>query len=311
MKRNIYEQVTNRVLELLSTGVAPWRRQWKVAGILPTNLKSGKVYRGINVLVLAMSGFASPYWLTFHQALERGGKIRAGEKGTQVVFWKFLRLCSFDKAGSISSCRDSNKNPITTRIPLLRHYTVFNLEQIDGIDAPKSETDEPAFNPIESGEKVIAEMPNRPAIRHGSVQAFYDSRGDIVSMPPRSAFTSSSAYYSTLLHEIGHATGSVKRLARPAIVSGSHFGDGDYSQEELVAEFASAFLCAQIGIENEIEQSASYLQGWLSALRNDKKMLVQAAGLAQRAADYVLNVRFDEEMEPVRNTPSDELAIAA
>jgi antirestriction protein ArdC len=301
MKRDIYIEITDRVIEMLEKGVAPWRKPWKCAGLLPTNLKSRKIYRGINLLVLSMTEHTSPFWVTFNQAKELGGRIKAGEKGTTVVLWKFLRAFERGESGEIRE----------DRVPLMRHYTIFNLDQTDGIDVPKPDGESQAFDSIEAVEKIIADMPEPPEIRHGGARASYDSRGDIVSMPPRSAFTSSSAYYSTLLHEIGHSTGNVKRLARPAIVNGGHFGAGDYSKEELVAEFTSAFLCARVGIENEIEQSAAYLQGWLSALRDDRRVLVQAAGLAQRAADYVLNVHFDEResSEPIRH--AEDLAIAA
>lgn len=301
MKRDVYSEVTDRVIEMLEKGVAPWQRPWKIAGLLPTNFRSKMVYRGINLLVLSMSGHSSPFWVTFNQAKELRGRIKAGEKGTTVVFWKILR--AFERAES-SEIRED-------RVPLMRHYTVFNLDQTDGIEIPKPDVEAPVFNPIEAAEKIITEMPEPPEIRHGGARASYDSSGDIVSMPPRSAFTSSSAYYSTLLHEIGHSTGSVKRLARREIVSGGIFGGSDYSKEELVAELSSAFLCAHVGIENDLEQSAAYLQGWLAALRDDAQMLVQAAGLAQRAADFVLGVRFDDESEPAKSRTDDDLAKAA
>lgn len=301
MKRDVYTDVTNRVIEMLEKGVAPWRRPWKIAGLLPTNFRSKKVYRGINLLVLSMACHTSPFWVTFNQAKELGGRIKTGEKGTTVVFWKFLRALERGESGEIRE----------DRVPIMRHYIVFNLDQTEGIEIPKQEAEAPAFDSIAVADKIMAEMPEPPEIRHDGARASYDSHNDIVAMPPRSAFTSSSAYYSTLLHEIGHATGSVKRLGRPAIVSGGHFGDGDYSQEELVAEFTSAFLCAHAGIENEIEQSAAYLQGWLSVLRADKKMLVQAAGLAQRAANYVLQVHFDETENNESISRAEDLAIAA
>lgn len=294
MKRDIYEQVTNRVLELLAAGVAPWRRPWKVAGILPTNLKSGKVYRGINVLVLAMSRYASPYWLTYHQAQEQGGRVRAGEKGTQVVFWKFLRSLKRDGSGAISTERDASGSVVMKRVPLLRHYTVFNLEQIDGIAAPKTVNEISTFHSIDAAEKVIAEMPNRPAIRHGGAHAFYESGADRVTCPVRKAFKSRESYYATMFHELVHSTGHASRLARPAILQSDRFGGCDYSKEELVAELGAAFLCAQVGIEAELEQSAAYLRGWMEKLSGDSKLLVQAAGQAQRASDYMLGVHFDD-----------------
>lgn len=165
--------------ELLAAGVAPWRRPWKVAGILPTNLKSGKPYRGINVLVLALSGFASPYWLTFRQAVEQGGKVRAGAKGTQVVFWKFLRTLKCDEDGAISVSRDEAGRPMMTRIPLFRHYTVFNLEQVEGIETPKAVT-----RPRPS----IRSAPRRkPSLRCRTGRRFGMAAGRRVTNPARTA----------------------------------------------------------------------------------------------------------------------------
>lgn len=322
MKHDIYEQVTNRVLELLAKGVAPWRRPWKVSGILPTNLKSGKVYRGINLLVLAMSGYASPYWLTYNQAQEQGGKVRAGEKGTQVVLWKFLRTLKSDDSGTISTSRDENGSVIMKRVPFLKIYTVFNLDQIEGIEAPKFEGEAPVHNPIDAAEKVIVEMPNPPKIRYGGDRAYYDARADLVACPVHKAFKSAEAFYATMYHELTHSSGHTSRLARPGIVEGNMFGSCDYSKEELVAELGAAFLCAQVGIDNNIEQSAAYLKGWMEKLTDDNKLLIQAAGLAQRAADYILDVKFVESGLEESSVPSpaaltapetatDELAKAA
>lgn len=301
MKRDIYTEVTDRVIRMLEKGVAPWRRPWKVAGRLPQNLRSGRVYRGINLVILSMAGFGSPYWVTFRQALDLGGRVRAGAKGTTVIFWRFLRALERDEADESRS----------RRVPLLRCYTVFNLEQTEGIPAPASETSPvECAAPLEAADAVLAAMANPPEVRHGGPVACYDARADVVLMPPRSAFTSPESYYSTLYHELGHATGHRSRLARPAIVGGGLFGSRDYSKEELVAELASAFLCAHVGIECEIEQSSAYLRGWLSAFRDNKKMLVQAAGAAQRAADYILGVSFDEKPETSSNV-TEELAVAA
>lgn len=300
MKRDVYTEVTDRVIEMLEKGVAPWRRPWKTAGLLPTNFRSKKVYRGINLLVLSMACHSSPFWVTFNQAKELGGRIKAGEKGTTVVFWKFLRALERED--------DDGR---AKRVPLLRCYTVFNLDQTEGIAAPECVETPISLAPIDAAEAIVTAMPNPPEIRHGSPLACYNARTDIVSMPPRSAFASSEAYFSTLFHEIGHATGHLKRLARPSIVSGGIFGGCDYSKEELVAEFTSAFLCAHAEIDNEIERSVSYLKGWLAALRDDKRMLVQAAGLAQRAADHILGVTFVESEEPSKSRQHEDFAIAA
>ena len=185
--------------------------------VLPTNFKSRKVYRGINLIVLAMSGYSSPYWVTFNQARELGGKVQAGEKGAQIIFWKFLRSLKSDDSGSVSTLLDGYGHTILKRVPLLRYYTVFNLEQTEGSEAPRTEAAAPTFNPIDAAEAVISSMPNRPAIRHGGGQAYCNSREDLVGCPVRSAFTSPEAYCETIFHELDHGSGHSSRLARPAI----------------------------------------------------------------------------------------------
>lgn len=295
MKRDIYEQITTRVIELLAQGVAPWRRPWKVSGTLPKNLKSGKTYRGINLVVLAISGFASPYWVTFNQAKDLGGQVRAGAKGTQVVFWKFLHALKGGDAGTVWS--GASEVPRAERIPLLRCYTVFNLDQTEGLASSESAGAVMAFNPIESAERLIRDLPNPPEIRRGGQQAYYDANNDLVVVPPETAFQQPEMFYHTLMHEIAHASGHQSRLARPAIVEGGVFGSCDYSKEELVAELSAAFISATIGLEVELEQSASYLKGWMTKLSNDHRLLLQAASQAQRAAEYVLGIKHEDAGE--------------
>ena len=150
-------------------------------------------------------------------------------------------------------------------------------------------------------------MPDRPTIEHGGARAFYRPSTDSIGMPPRPAFESVDAYYAVLFHELAHSTGHQRRLARPEVVNGDFFGGQEYSKEELTAELASAFLSAQAGLDVPIERSASYIEGWLSVLRHDHTMLVRAAGLAQRAADYVQGISFKQE----ESEPEAPLALAA
>jgi antirestriction protein ArdC len=277
-----YEIITDRILDMLEQGTIPWQKGWRAAGAA-RNLASKKVYRGINQIILGCSGYSSPYWMTYKQAADKGGQVRKGEKSTPVVFWTWI-----DKRQPDQDDDTTAKSP--GKIPLLRYYNVFNLEQIDGIEAP--ETDQPAadFTPIEHAEQIIAGMPGRPTLDHGGDRAYYRPSTDHVQMPIREAFNSPEEYYSTVFHELAHSTGHVSRLARPGITSQTaHFGNHEYSQEELVAEFTAAMLCGVAGIEQQtIENSAAYIQGWLKALQNDKKLAVIAAGQAQKAADLIL-----------------------
>jgi antirestriction protein ArdC len=278
-----YEKINERIFALLEQGVVPWHKPWKAGNAgMPANLSSKKPYRGINVFLLNVSGFNSRYWLTYKQATEKGGQVRKGEHGYPVIFWKWN-----DK---------EEKNEETGRLerkrfPLLRYYTVFNLEQIDGIEDPDGVKDEELieFKPIEAAEKVVADMPSKPKVKHQVNRACYFPVYDEVHMPKPERFDSEEFYYQTLFHEITHATGHESRLNRRNSTEARNFGDSKYSQEELVAEMGAAFLCGHCGIEQAtLENSASYIASWLQVLKNNKKMLVNAAAQAQKAADFIL-----------------------
>ena len=285
---NVYEIVTEKIIAQLEQGVIPWHRPWSDVGV-PVNLPSGRHYRGINVMLLSCAGYSSPYWMTYKQAQEMGGHVRRGEKSTLVVFWKWLE---------VDADEPLTKEESIKRIPFLRYYSVFNLEQIDGIPASRIPTLKARnIEPIEAAQAIVDAMPNRPCIGHGGDKAFYRPATDSVQMPNREAFDSAEAYHSTLFHELTHATGHPSRLGR---LDGNNsrlapFGSADYSKEELVAEMGAAFLCAEAGIENAtLTQSAAYVGGWLQALKNDRRMVVLAAAQGQKAADFVLNRRPQE-----------------
>jgi antirestriction protein ArdC len=287
MKMDIYAIVTEKIINLLESGVVPWRRPWTSTG-LPRNLVSKKPYRGVNFFLLSASKYVSPFWLTIRQANELGGHVRKGEESTVVVFWKVD-----DDKQSTEDLDNEETGGKTRRRFLLRYYRVFNLEQCElpqrVLDKlPKTEAHE--HDPIETAERIIADMPNRPEIQYTGSKAFYSSITDRITLPPRELFTSAEEFYATALHEAVHSSGSEKRLAREGICETAPFGSPVYSKEELVAEFGAAYLCAEAGISNEvIHNQASYVAGWLKKLRDDRKLLIHAAAQAQRAADYILN----------------------
>ena len=263
---------------MLEAGVAPWNRPWRGAANQPKNLMSGKDYRGINVFLLGCTGYTSPYFLTYNQASKVGAHVRKGEKGYPVIFWKFGER----------EVQDAGET-VTKSSVLCRYYTVFNVAQVDGLDVPQDMLEPiPPSNPIAECEQLLAGYVGRPEVRHGSSGAWYSPRFDVVDMPERALFISPEAYYSTLFHELAHSTGHSKRLDRATLVDAGRFGDANYSKEELVAEMSAAYLCGLAGIENQtINESASYLQGWLSRLRNDARLLISAASQAQKAVDYM------------------------
>ncbi len=272
-----YEIITQKIIERLEKGDIPWHKPWSVQQGMPKNLITKKEYRGINVFLLASNHYPSPYWLTYKQAKDLGGNVRQGEKGTPVVFWKWL---------SITEKEDEKETE--KQIPFLRYYTVFNVAQCDGFQDKVPGLKQSEFNPIERCEQIVNNYAGKPEIQP-SDRAWYSPSLDKIGIPPASLFNNPEEYYSTLFHEMTHSTGHASRLDRSGIKDVSPFGSKSYSQEELVAEMGAAFLCGNAAIENKtIDNSAAYIQGWLRKLSNDKKCVIIAAAQAQKAADYIL-----------------------
>lgn len=283
-KKDAYQIITDRIIEKLESGVIPWHKPWSggVSG-MPRNLVSGKGYQGINIILLGLQGYDSPYWLTFKQAQERGGHVRKGEHGSPCIFWK-----TYEKE------RETPEGEVEVdKRWVLRYYTVFNADQCEGIDAPKVEIKTyPENERIEEAERIQIAMPNRPEVVFEGSQPRYNVNEDKVTIPELYRFDKSEEFYSALFHELAHSTGHESRLNRDP--NPHAFGSQEYAQEELIAEITSTFLCGHCGIEREtLDNSAAYIQGWLKALRNDKKMVVMAAAQAQRAANYILNIKAE------------------
>ena len=270
---SVYQIVTEQIIRQLEAGVAPWHKPWSTQ--LPRSLASGRKYRGINVFLLAACGYGSPYWLTYRQATDRGGHVRKGHHGTKVVFWKI----------GTREVEDADGETIERRAVLLRYYTVFNVEQCEGIAAPDTTR---AVNPIEECERILQGMPTPPTIEQDG-RAWYRPSTDTVGIPARSAFDSVEEYYSTLFHELTHSTGHPNRIGRDGIEKLNIFASESYSKEELIAEMGAAMLCGVAGIERKtLSNSAAYLKSWTDVLKSDSRMVVSAASQAQKAADYIL-----------------------
>ena len=298
---SIYQTVTDRILSSLKAGVIPWEKPWKspryTGGPFPRNFYTGKPYRGINVLLLWSSEYSSPFWLTFKQAQALKGSVRKGEHGTPIIFYK--QLPEYAKKDEDSTGEDE-------RVPfVLCHYTVFNVEQCDGLTLP--EISQPAIAPEvdedEICESIVTGWENRPALHLNSpteYRAYYQPSTDSVHMPSRSRFVDAPHYYSTLFHELVHSTGHASRLDR---TFGDRFGDELYSKEELVAEMGAAFLCAIAGIANDHtdRNTTAYIQNWIEKLEKDNRFIVNAAANAQRAVDLILGSTFEEENETTEN----------
>jgi antirestriction protein ArdC len=280
---DVYAIVTTRIVELLQQGTVPWRKPWAASGI-PRNLLSNHPYNGINVWLLASLGFPQNYFISWDQLKRIGGSVKKGEKSQLVIFWKSKR--------KEEELENSELTPVdeTKSKPVLRYYNVYNIAQCTGIPEnllPKVESHE--HEPILECERVVENMPQCPKIKHVKNEAFYSISEDYINMPKRNSFKTAEGYYSTLFHELVHATGHEKRLNRKSITEMSEFGSEMYSLEELIAEMGSSYLTSFTGIlEKEIENSVAYINGWLDKLKNDKRFIVYAGAYSQRAVDFIL-----------------------
>ena len=303
-RATVYEQVTRKITELLEQGVVPWQKPWQAHVGPPRNGVSGRYYRGFNVFMLSFAGYDSPWWFTPRQVNDLDGHIVKGERVSWVSFFKPW-LPKSEHGEAIEDVAGDGE--VSRRRPaiIVRAYRVVNLDQCTGpgIDRfrEKHPVERPGRNdndPIAGCEAIVAGMPSPPAIRHGGNRACYWPGIDQISMPKRETFVSSEAYYSTVFHELTHSTGHPDRLNRKTLVAGAPFRSPVYTREELCAEMGAAFLCATAGIQDPtIENSASYLQGWLKYLSSDPKALLVAGAQAQKAADYVLGHAGVEEVE--------------
>jgi antirestriction protein ArdC len=278
-----YAVITERILLLLNQGVCPWRRPWSQLSLSPQNLASRRGYSGVNFLLLSALGFESPWFLTFRQVAERGGLVKKGSRGFPVVYWSLRKVAD-----------DGEEEP--RKVPLLRLYTVFHASQIEGVALPAL-PGRTEFNPVARAEAVIAGWRDGPRIVTGRTRASYRISADVIEMPDPTSFEPPAEYYSTLFHEMAHATGAAHRLNRTL----SPHEREPYSREELVAEMTAAFLCAHCGLDHEvIHNQAAYLANWIRALEGEPRLVITAAGQAQKAANLILGITPDKaEAEPV------------
>lgn len=288
-RSDIYSRVTDRILSDLEKGARPWFKPWSGGNtedrITRPLRHNGEPYRGVNVLMLwseAMDkGYIAPIWMTFKQALHLKGHVRKGEHGTLVI-----HADTFTKTGT-----DDKGEEVEQTIPFMKGYTVFNVEQIDGLPDRYYPKPEPKGEPARLIEEAEAFFKGTGAtIRHGGDSAFYAPGPDLVQLPPPESFKDPESYEAIKAHELTHWTSHPLRLARE--FSGKRFGDEGYAFEELVAELGSAFLCVDLGITPEPrEDHASYLSSWLKVLKRDNRAIVSAAAHAQKAVDYLHQIQ--------------------
>ncbi|NIJ34089.1 ArdC family protein [Sphingomonas oligoaromativorans] len=285
---NLYDDITAKIIAELEAGRFPWVQPWGTAGAinpgLPRNALTARSYSGVNVLILwgavIGGGYSQQSWLTFRQALEAGGCVRKGEKGTTVVY-----ADRFIPKGEAERAQRADEDP--RAIPFLKRFTVFNIDQCEGL-RPGLATDPqplPEREIVPTAEALI--KASNADFRIGGNKAFYAPTPDFIQVPPQPAFYDQINYYRTALHELTHWTGHTSRLVRN--LSG-RFGTKDYAREELAAEMGSAFLCAALGIVPTVRH-ADYLASWLEVLREDNRAIFRAASAASKAADFLLSLR--------------------
>ncbi|MHB1914962.1 MAG: ArdC family protein [Acidiferrobacteraceae bacterium] len=275
-KQDLHQQITDRIIEAMEQAQGTGKRLWDSQPSLPLNFTTGKPYQGINTLILWAAslkhGYTSPYWLTYRQAQDRGGQVRQGAHGETCVFYKPWEQQETTAAGETEIKRGA----------VLKSFRLFNLDQIDGIEAPATEA-RPAFVALQGAERILSASSARVEI--GGTQAFYRPATDTIHLPERDRFTSPEAFYSVALHEMTHSTGHHSRLDR---TFGERFGDDAYAFEELVAELGSAFLNAELGIIGAtLENHADYLASWIKVLKQDKRAILTAAAQAAKAHGYI------------------------
>lgn len=287
---SLYDEVTQTIIAQLEEGVFPWVRPWSKARAspgLPRNAVSGRPYSGINVLVLwgavIEGGYPSQDWLTFRQAQAAGGCVRKGERGRMVFYAD--RFTPKEEREKVESGEDARA------IPFLKRFTVFNAEQCDGL--PEGLVSQPVPLPERELHRAAEDLiaATGADFRIGGAEAFYSPSGDFVMVPPQPAFHRQIDYYRTALHELGHWTGHCSRLDRDQT---GRFGTAPYAREELVAELASAFLCAALGIEPTVRH-ADYLGSWLAVLRAGNRAIFRAASQASKAAEFLLQCQASEQ----------------
>ena len=291
MKRDLYSEVSERIIGELERGALPWIKPWAAtAGAnVPCNAVSNRPYSGVNVILLwlaANRGYPTPRFLTFKQALEAGGNVRKGEHGFKVVFVK--RLTAKGEDGEEGDTRS---------FTMLREYTVFNVAQCENLPERVIHGQPMRIRNPDTRDELADEFLTSTGaeIREGAGEAYYVPSQDFISMPAFAAFKGADQFYNVAFHELTHWTGAKHRLDRKQGME-SRFGDHAYAAEELVAELGAAFLCAEFAFDGDT-RSAGYIASWIKLLKADKKAFFTAASKAQAAADYLRGLALAEPQE--------------
>ena len=292
---DLYQQITNQIIEVLEQGAVPWVKPWNSTSAplkMPINAATGHQYSGVNVLLLWAAvkerGYSQHLWLTFKQALDVGGRVRKGEKSTQVCFFKPMKRQVLDD--SQQPILDEDGEPREVCFSIMKGFHLFNVAQCEELPGSVSGIpydDFPDIEPSEEAERVLSASGARIDHVEGD-KAFYSPVADRIQLPLKSQFDEAIGYYGTALHELVHWTGHRDRLNRDGIASWNGFGSPEYAKEELIAELGAAVLCAHFGIPGQLRHEG-YIEHWLGALKGDKRFLFQASSAARKASEYLLD----------------------
>lgn len=297
MSNDVFATITNNIVAALETGVAPWIQPWsthRLGASMPLNATTGRPYHGVNALhlwcVALGRGYVSNGWMTFNQAKNLGGHVRKGEKGTQIIFWRPMEK-EVVRNGALKK----------ERTMILRTFTVFNVAQVEGIDPAdlRSEADGSVCNDPHA---ALVEAAERMGIQVELGRKFcYRPSSDSIVLVPSSECLSGDHHTAAFAHELAHATGHKSRLDRD--LSG-RFGDDSYAAEELVAELASAFVCAELHVDGAL-QHASYLDHWIKVLRANPRTIITVSSAATKAATMILGTKTATDAETTETTTDD------
>ncbi len=270
---DIYKEVTDRIIAQMEQCLIPWHKPWIACGAA-ISYATGKPYSLLNQMLLQKPG----EYLTFKQVQAAGGYVRKGEKANMVVFWKWLEQ-EDEETGEIKS------------IPFLRYYNVFHIDQCEGVTAKHVAVLPQTASADAAAESIVYDYIQREGVKlihEKGDRAFYRPSTDSITLPLLKQFAETAEYYSTAFHELIHSTGHASRLDR--LTATAHFGNEEYSKEELIAEIGAAALINRAGLETSasFRNSAAYVQNWLTVLRNDRKFIVSAASKAEKAVSLIL-----------------------
>ena len=295
-KFDVYEMVTDRIIEQLEQGVIPWRKPWTCQSGLAVSYSTGKPYGLINQFMLMQGG----EYATYEAIQKNGGKVNKDAKAKQIVEWTMLYVDEKDSNGNV--IKDNDGKPIKKRVPMLKYVNVFNIEEDTTLEPKHNKAELPKWNDdfelIEAMENIIDDYSNRVNLTINkdelSNEAYYIPAMHSVTVPSAKQFESIAEYYSTMFHELGHSTGHPSLLNREIA---NKKGSVKYAREELVAEITSASVLGYNGIETTgtFKNSTAYIKSWCKRLKDDKKAIVWASARADKAFRLIMNIEDNEQ----------------